>query len=125
PTSKRPGHSRRHRHHACIETNAETFFEEFTDPGSVYDYVISENLQGRDLTPAQRIDVSTKLIEIMRARARRRQKLGEQLGGPMLRVNLLRASPTTSSHSATAPRSATRSPRLPASARRPPPRNDF
>ena len=37
------------------------------------DYVISENLKRRDLTPAQRIDVTAKLIEIMRARAKARQ----------------------------------------------------
>jgi hypothetical protein len=42
-------------------------------PTSEADYVISENLKRRDLTPAQRIDVSTKLIEIMRRRAKARQ----------------------------------------------------
>lgn len=63
----------RHRHRVCIEEGIEPHFEEFTGPGSAYDYVISENLKRRDLTPAQRLDVGTKLIDIMRRRAKERQ----------------------------------------------------
>jgi ParB-like chromosome segregation protein Spo0J len=70
----------RHRHRACLEVGAEPFFEEFTGPGSAYDYVISENLKRRDLTPAQRMDVLTKLIDIMRARAKERQLVGNARG---------------------------------------------
>jgi hypothetical protein len=52
--------------------------------------VISENLKRRDLTPAQRIDVTSKLIEIMRRRAKERQLAGNALGGKggKSRVNL-------------------------------------
>ena len=65
----------RHRHRACLEGGVDPSFEEFTGPGSAYDYVISENLKRRDLTPAQRLEVSTNLIEIMRRRAKERQSL--------------------------------------------------
>jgi hypothetical protein len=63
----------RHRHRACNESDVEPRFEEFTGPGSAYDYVISENLKRRDLTPAERIEVRRKLIDEMRVRAKERQ----------------------------------------------------
>jgi protein gp37 len=78
----------RHRHRACLEGGVDPHFEEFTGPGSAYDFVISENLKRRDLTPAQHLDVRTKLIDIMRRRAKERQGARSDLKGKNIPVNL-------------------------------------
>lgn len=66
----------RHRHEICAAEDIEPIFEEFNGPGSAYSYVIDTNLRRRNLSPAQKIEVSEKLVEIMSARAKGRQMAG-------------------------------------------------
>ena len=83
----------RHRHRACVNLGLRPIFVAFGGPGSPYDYVIATNLKRRNLSPAQKIEVMSNLVEIMgeRARARQRQAAiatNAKLAGETLVANL-------------------------------------
>jgi protein gp37 len=76
----------RHRYRACVETGAEMAFEEFTGPGSAFEFVVSHNLKRRNLAPEQRLLAVSRMTEVMKDRARARQlsKLKQNADGDRL-----------------------------------------
>jgi ParB-like chromosome segregation protein Spo0J len=71
----------RHRYRACLEARVEPAFAPFhgTDQ-EAFNLVVAENLQRRDLTPEQRLDVASRLISALRERAKASAKAGNARG---------------------------------------------
>ena len=78
----------RHRHRICCDEDIEPSFEEYRGPGDPSDYVVDMNLRRRNLTPAQKIEAMSALIEAHTAWATERRLAGLKQNRSVVPANL-------------------------------------